>query len=179
MEIKIKQKSIKIPTYNIENFKIKGEYARGIFTIPFSITEKPIIPSVNRGRKVANLCGGIKTRILKDEMTRAPLISCKNPEIIRDYIKNNSNKIKEVMESTTNHGKLKSMNLVIKNSELYIRIGMDTGNAAGHNIITKASQKLLNHLIEKFPDEISFCSVSGNYCTDKKPAKINVEKGRE
>ncbi|GAG36397.1 unnamed protein product, partial [marine sediment metagenome] len=64
MQNKIRSKSISytnIPTYILGPFIIEGEYAKGKYDVPFTITEKPIIPSLNRGRKVINLNGGAKT----------------------------------------------------------------------------------------------------------------------
>ena len=55
---------------------------------------------------------------------------------------------------------------------------MFCGDAAGHNMTTKAAQEICHHLEEKFPNIIKLISISSNYCTDKKPAQINIEKGR-
>ena len=57
--------TIQIPTYIIGPLKVNGNYANGEFEIPLSTVESPLIPSTSRGIKVANICGGVKTKILK------------------------------------------------------------------------------------------------------------------
>ena len=45
------------------------------------------------------------------------------------------------------------------------------------NMISKATEKALEMSGHQFPDMIVLC-LSGNYCTDKKPAAINWIEGR-
>ena len=52
-----------------------------------------------------------------------------------------------------------------------------TGDAMGMNMISKGTEKALVHLSSVFPT-MELISVSGNYCTDKKPAAINWIEGR-
>lgn len=47
----------------------------------------------------------------------------------------------------------------------------------GMNMISKGTEKALSHLSTIFPT-MQLISVSGNYCTDKKPAAINWIEGR-
>ncbi len=168
----------KIPTYEIGPIKVNGKYAKGEFNVCLTCTESPLIPSVKRGMKVANLAGGIKTKIIKDEMTRAPVIKAEKEETknIQNFIKNNFKELEQVANATTNYGKLSSIETKTHNGHLYIRIGMSTADAAGHNMVEKGSQAIMNFLKEKF--NFKLISISSNYCTDKKPSKINKEKGR-
>lgn len=47
----------------------------------------------------------------------------------------------------------------------------------GMNMISKGTEKALMRLNEEFPD-LQVIAISGNYCTDKKPAAINWIEGR-
>jgi hypothetical protein len=47
----------------------------------------------------------------------------------------------------------------------------------GMNMISKGTEKALNRLQERYP-EMDVLALSGNYCTDKKPAAINWIEGR-
>ena len=51
------------------------------------------------------------------------------------------------------------------------------GDAMGMNMISKATEKALEVLGHEFPEMVVLC-LSGNYCTDKKPAAINWIEGR-
>src|SRR5262245_53748686 len=72
---------------NIENFlgvaqipvglagpiRIDGLYASGDFYIPLATTEGTLVASYNRGMKVLNLSGGVRTTVTGDQMQRAPV----------------------------------------------------------------------------------------------------------
>ncbi|MBR4684228.1 MAG: hydroxymethylglutaryl-CoA reductase, partial [Spirochaetia bacterium] len=52
-----------------------------------------------------------------------------------------------------------------------------TGDASGHNMVTNAADKIFGYILEKYP-ELSYCSISGNYCCDKKVSAVNGILGR-
>jgi len=60
---------------------------------------------------------------------------------------------------------------------LFLRFDFTTGDAAGHNMATLAADALLTHILATIPG-ISYGSISGNYCTDKKATAINGILGR-
>ena len=180
MKIDAEQTKIEIPTYKLGTFLIRGEYANGQFYVPFSVTEIPLIPSVNRGRKITYISGGIRTEILKDEMTRGPLLKTTSPKDAReiaDYINAKFDDLRKIADSTSGFGKLQTLETKILDSDVYFRLGMFCGDAAGHNMTTKAAEAICLYLMNLF-HSIEYYVISGNYCTDKKPAQINIDKGR-
>ena len=84
---------------NIENFigvaqvpvglagpvTIHGEYAEGEYYIPLATTEGTLVASYNRGMKVLNLSGGIKTTVTGDQMQRAPVFVFDDARGARDF----------------------------------------------------------------------------------------------
>lgn len=60
---------------------------------------------------------------------------------------------------------------------MFMRFVTVTGDAMGMNMISKGCEKALAILSERYP-EMQVVSLSGNYCTDKKPAAINWIEGR-
>lgn len=58
-----------------------------------------------------------------------------------------------------------------------MRFSCSTGDAMGMNMVSKGVQNVLDYLQNDFPD-MDVISLSGNFCSDKKPAAVNWIMGR-
>ncbi|MCQ6253420.1 hydroxymethylglutaryl-CoA reductase (NADPH) [Methanocaldococcus sp.] len=177
--------AIQIPLGFAGPLKINGEYAKGEFYIPLATTEGALVASVNRGCSVITKCGGATVRVIDDKMTRAPCLKAKSVVDaikVRDWIKENFEKIKEVAESTTRHGKLiKIEPILIVGRNLYPRFVYKTGDAMGMNMVTIATEKACNFIENELKKKgifVKTVAVSGNACVDKKPSGMNLINGR-
>lgn len=173
--------AIQIPLGIAGPLKIEGDYARGEYYIPLATTEGALVASVNRGCKALTLSGGVKTKILFDGMTRAPLFWTPNiEEAIRltNWVEEKFADIKRVAESTTRHGKLKTVQTFIVGNNVWLRLVFETGDAMGMNMVTIASDKVCKYIEENFPGTTRCVALSGNLCVDKKSSLINTILGR-
>ncbi len=173
--------AIQIPLGFAGPLKINGEYAKGEYYVPLSTTEGALVASVNRGCSVITKCGGCNVRVIDDKMTRTPALKTESVvEAIKlkKWIEDNFNKIKEVCESTTKHGKLLYINpILIAGRYIYPRFTYSTGDAMGMNMVTIATEKGCKYIVKEFK-KVKLLSLSGNACTDKKPSGMNIVNGR-
>ncbi|MDV3104808.1 hydroxymethylglutaryl-CoA reductase (NADPH) [Thermococcus waiotapuensis] len=172
---------VQIPMGVAGPLKINGEYARGEFYIPLATTEGALVASVNRGCSALTEAGGVKTTIIDDKMTRAPLLKCPDARKAREvaeWVKNNLDYLQEkAVSKITRHGKLRGVKPFIVGNNLYLRFEFETGDAMGMNMVTIASEEIMNVIEEEFP-EVKYLALSGNLCVDKKPNALNFIEGR-
>ena len=159
--------------------RISGEYADGEFLVPLATTEGALVASISRGMSVINSGGGARTMVCADAMTRAPVLRVEGIEHSKrviDWIDSNKAAIDEAVAETTSHGRLVRIDEYPDGRSLYLRFAFETGDAMGMNMATIASESVCR-LIERETGAV-MVSVSGNMCSDKKPAAINMINGR-
>jgi hydroxymethylglutaryl-CoA reductase (NADPH) len=168
---------MQIPVGVAGPLKIDGK----LIHIPMATTEGCLVASTARGCKAINAGSGATTVITRDGMTRGPCVEF--PNITRAaeakaWIDNEGNSIiKQTFNSTSRFARLKDIKTTLAGKLLFMRFSTTTGDAMGMNMISKGCEKSLSVLSEYFPD-MQIISLSGNYCTDKKPAAINWIEGR-
>uniref|UniRef100_G3N8K5 3-hydroxy-3-methylglutaryl coenzyme A reductase n=1 Tax=Gasterosteus aculeatus TaxID=69293 RepID=G3N8K5_GASAC len=152
------------------------------FQVPMATTEGCLVASTNRGCRAIALGGGAKCRILADSMTRGPVVrlpsACQAAEV-KAWLESTDGfqEIKEAFDNTSRFARLQKLLVGLAGRNLYIRFHSKTGDAMGMNMISKGTEQALHTLQQHFP-ELQVMAVSGNYCTDKKPAAINWIEGR-
>ncbi|KAM3564340.1 hypothetical protein MY1884_000807 [Beauveria asiatica] len=154
------------------------------YFIPMATTEGVLVASASRGCKVINSGGGAITVLTGDGMTRGPCVSFETLEragAAKLWLdsEEGQNVMKKAFNSTSRFARLQTMKTAIAGTSLYIRFRTTTGDAMGMNMISKGVEHALNIMsTERGFDDMVIVSVSGNYCSDKKPAAINWIEGR-
>ncbi|KAJ8905959.1 hypothetical protein NDN08_002460 [Rhodosorus marinus] len=153
-----------------------------VLHVPMATTEGTLVASTNRGCKAISLSGGVETTLVADGITRAPCVqlpSVREAAIVKRWLDDpmNMGRISEAFNSTTRYGRLESVKTVIAGRLLYIRFKCFSGDAMGMNMVSKGTDCVLEMLLQEFPN-IEVISLSGNFCTDKKPAAVNWIEGR-
>ncbi len=147
--------------------------------LPMATTEGALVASINRGCSVVNDAGGATARVTKSGMTRAPVFRVADvaeAEALVSWVRDNEATLREAAESTTSHGELLDVTPYVVGNNVYLRFRFDTKDAMGMNMVTIATGEACD-AIEAATDA-SLVALSGNLCSDKKPAAINAVEGR-
>ena len=170
-----------IPMQTIGPIKIIGPEVDDDVMVPLATYESPLWPSTLRGAKVTAHAGGIKATILSEKMTRSSVLEAGSAvEAIAIAQQLQAHRLPEMAEIPKQYSRftqLTDMNCQVVGKLLYCRFEFTTGDASGHNMVTLAAEHLINWLQEQYP-ELSYVSISGNYCTDKKVSAVNGILGR-
>lgn len=169
-----------IPTHVVGPVRIKSKRCSGDVWVPLSTFETPLIPAVNRGAKVSRLCGGIHATIISDNMTRSIVLqapSASQAAAAWQQLNTHKQQIARQVESTTRFGKFIDLHGEVVGNLLFVRLAMSTGDAAGHNMLTAAADRLMTWMLQQF-SYLQYVSISGNLCCDKKASAINGILGR-
>ncbi len=171
--------TVQVPVGVAGPLLIDGEYAQGKYYLPLATTEGALVASVNRGCSAITRAGGAQVRILHDGMTRAPVFAADtivHAKQVADWVATHRDDLRGVAESTTSHGKMTDVVTYIAGTSVFVRIEFDTKDAMGMNMVTIASAKVAELIAEHTGARL--IALSGNMCTDKKPAAINGIMGR-
>jgi len=171
--------TVQVPVGVAGPLLIDGEYAQGRYYLPLATTEGALVASVNRGCSAITRAGGAQVRILHDGMTRAPVFAADtivHAKQVADWVATHRDDLRGVAESTTSHGKMTDVVTYIAGTSVFVRIEFDTKDAMGMNMVTIASAKVAELIAEHTGARL--IALSGNMCSDKKPAAINGIMGR-
>ncbi|MFD5899740.1 MULTISPECIES: hydroxymethylglutaryl-CoA reductase [unclassified Streptomyces] len=170
-----------VPMRWVGPLRISGNVTTTETQVPLATYESPLWPSVGRGAKVSMLAEqGIVATLVDERMTRSVLVEATDAQTALTAARNieaREGELRELVRGCSRFARLIGIRHEINANLLFLRFEFATGDASGHNMATLASDVLLKHLLETVPG-ISYGSISGNYCTDKKATAVNGILGR-
>lgn len=122
--------------------QVRGEHAQGDFLIPLATTEGTLVASYNRGMKLLQAAGGALCTVVGDQMQRAPVFVFENARGGRrfvDWVVSQLDSIRQVAEATSSVAHLKHIDYMLSNRFAYLRFNFTTGDAAGQNMVGRAT----------------------------------------
>lgn len=155
---------------------IDGEQAHGEFYVPLATTEGALVASYNRGMRLLHACGGARTTVVDDHMQRSPVFDCTDARGARqlsDWVAAHHEEIARAAEATTSVGRLLAITPFVVGPLAYLRFDYATGDAAGQNMVSKATLAACEWIQAEHPAHPGYL-LSGNTDTDKKHSQINM-----
>ncbi|MCF7838402.1 MAG: hydroxymethylglutaryl-CoA reductase [Candidatus Marinimicrobia bacterium] len=153
----------------------------GDWRVPLATYEQPLWPSVARGARVSRAAGGLHVAVGSARMSRSILLAAPSAaralELAGQWELDPPAALAEIVGAGRRYARFLALRTQVAGHLLYARLEVDPADAAGHNMVTAAADAVAQWLLATYP-ELTYVSVSGNTCCDKKPAAINGILGR-
>ncbi len=169
-----------VPTRWIGPIRLIGDVISEEVSVPLATYETPLWPSTARGARVSQHCDGVRCTIVDERMSRSISLRASSAQVANEAwqsIAAREDELRAIVSSTSRFTRLVGLNKRIIGNLLYVRFECTTGDAAGHNMVTTAADKLQTWILQQYP-QLQYSSISGNYCTDKKASAVNSILGR-
>lgn len=177
-------------TGNIENFagvaqvpvgvvgplRINGLYAQGDFYVPLATTEGAMVASYQRGAHVMNLAGGPSVMCISSAVSRAPCFifdKLYEATLFLDWIYDQADELAECVKRSTAHGRLIDIVTTLNSSQVYLTFEYDTGDAAGQNMVTLATEAACEYIVSNSPIPVKTWYLEANLSGDKKASMLS------
>lgn len=171
---------IAVPVKSIGPIRITGPELADDIKVPLATFETPLWPSTNRGASVTRQCGGVQCVVLDERMTRSIALESTDALAIQTVLNDIDRRraeVETVVASTSRFCQLINWHPQVVGNLLFLRLECLTGDASGHNMVTKAADAVINWMLKNYPS-LRYVSISGNICVDKKASAINGILGR-
>ncbi|QAY60496.1 hydroxymethylglutaryl-CoA reductase [Microbacterium protaetiae] len=170
-----------VPLKWVGPISISGNVMSGLHEVPLATYETPLWPSVGRGAKISTLCErGIVATLIDERMARSVLFEADDAGTALAAVQAldaRRDELQQVISRASRFAKLLDLHHQIVGNLLFLRFELSTGDASGHNMVTLAADKLMDHILSTIPG-LRYGSISGNYCSDKKATAVNGILGR-
>jgi len=163
--------------------RVNGEHAQGDFLIPLATTEGTLVASYNRGIKLINGSGGVLCTIQDEAMQRAPVFQFADARQARSFVRWVEARERDIAaeaETTSRFARLTYVDAYLNGRFAFLRFGYTTGDAAGQNMVSKATLAACNYILQTYPAaaSIEHFFLESNMATDKKPSQLNMLRTR-
>jgi len=173
--------TVKVPVGVVGPMRVNGLHAAGDYYVPLATTEATLVASYGRGAHVITRVGGASAAMVSEGMIRSPgfsFASIMDAGIFAIWAVDHFDDLRAAAEATTRHGKLIEAAPQIEGDHVYLLCRYTTGDAAGQNMVTIATEALCHWVCEQSPIKPAYWFVEANFSGDKKASALGFLNGR-
>lgn len=173
--------TVKLPVGVAGPLRVNGLHAQADYYVPLATTEAALVASYNRGARVIGEAGGCTAFVLAEGVSRAPAFAFANLADAGEFVGWALSQLEEFRkeaEATTAHGKLVDMRTTVEGNHVYLNFEFLTGDAAGQNMVTFATQAICDFIARNTPVHPEYSFVEGNFSGDKKASALSLQTVR-
>lgn len=165
--------TVKVPVGIAGPLRVRGLFAGGDYYVPLATTEAALVASYTRGCHAIGDAGGCVSAVVSEGVTRAPAFvfdDLQQAGRFAMWVTEQIDAVRAAAESTTRHGRLVDVRITLEGNRVYLLLDYTTGDAAGQNMVTIATDAVCRFLVEQSPIAPRRWYVEGNMSGDKKAA---------
>jgi hydroxymethylglutaryl-CoA reductase (NADPH) len=173
--------TVKVPVGLAGPLRVNGLYAQDDYYIPLATTEAALVASYSRGAQLISEAGGCSAMLLDEGVGRSPCFVFRTLEecgLFAAWIHSQWETLQYEANKTTNYGKLINMKSTIEGNHLYIHFSFETGDAAGQNMVTIATEAVCAYISQYCPFKPECFFVDANFSGDKKASAQSLQTVR-
>jgi hydroxymethylglutaryl-CoA reductase (NADPH) len=168
--------TVKVPVGIAGPLRVNGTAAKGDYYLPLATTEAALVASYHRGSLLITDAGGCTAALLNEGLTRAPAFCFASLAEVGEFLlwaTENLDTFRTIAEATTRHGRLIDMHVTVNGSDVFLGFEYATGDAAGQNMVTIATDAICQHIVANSPITPRFMIVESNFSGDKKATQLS------
>lgn len=173
--------TVKVPVGIAGPLRIRGQHAQGDFRVPLATSEAALVASFNRGMSVITAAGGARALITDESVGRAPAFLFEDLDQASRFcawIRENLEGVRRAGEATTRFGRFVDCRIVWEGNHVYLLMQYRTGDAAGQNMVTIATDAAVKWIIAHSPVKPHHSYVESNFSSDKKASAQTLQNVR-
>jgi hydroxymethylglutaryl-CoA reductase (NADPH) len=163
--------------------RIDGSAAKGDFLVPLATSEGTLVASYQLAFNVMNRAGGARALCTQEQVGRAPCFEFTDLHAAGAFVQWLTPRLGElqaIVAGRSRHCRLQSIAPSIVGNTAYVLFNFSTGDAAGQNMVTSATQAICEHLLGAMPSRPRSWLVESGVSGDKKasPMAFRGARGR-
>jgi hydroxymethylglutaryl-CoA reductase (NADPH) len=150
---------------------IHGKNHSRKYQIPLATTEGTLVASYSRGMKACLLSGGVTSICIEDTLERAPYFQFKDIRTaisFKNWVEAYFELLQEQVKKTSRFCRLVSLRFNQEANGVTVHFEYSTGDAAGQNMVTIATDAICKYILAYFPDKPTRWYIESNASGDKK-----------
>ncbi len=163
--------TINIPVGIAGPLHVLGEKGNRTYQVPLATTEAALVASYNRGARLLTAAGGCAASVVSQRLSRTPLFAFRRAREALEFASwsgNQQERFRLITRDLTRHGNFLASNTVIEGNHVYLELVFSTGDAAGQNMVTFASDAICRWLLGRSPVAVQYWFLEANLSGDKK-----------
>lgn len=173
--------TVAVPVGLMGPLLINGRHATGEYFVPLATTEATLVASYNRGARLIHAAGGCTTTVTDAGIQRAPGFAFRSlSDAVRfaEWLPTVRESLEGIIKGTGRFVTLRDLEVRLEGNLVFTIFTFGTGDAAGQNMVTIATEAALAHLRAVSPVRPLAWVVESNASGDKKACAMTLLRGR-